>query len=53
MKCMEVVDTIGKYAVFKVFSSMNVHRNVVKKSSSSDEMGFKNLVLMRFASKFV
>ena len=32
---------------------MKEHKNIITKSSSSDEMGFGKLVFMRVASKFV
>lgn len=32
---------------------MKVQGNTITKSSSSDEMGFENLVFMRVANKFV
>ena len=53
MECMENVETQKNNTVFKDFMALNVHRNANRKSSSSDEMGFKKLEFMRVASKFV
>ena len=36
-----------------IFLTMKVHENAITKLSSSDEMGFKNLVFIRVSSKFV
>ncbi len=36
-----------------IFLTMKVHENAITKSSLSDEIGFRKLVFMRVASKFV
>lgn len=53
MECLENMETIETTANFKQIQRTNVHENVNEKSSSSDEMGFKNLVFMRVSNKFV
>ena len=53
VECMESAHIFKKDTIFKDFLALNVHQNANRKSSSSDEMNFKNLVFMRVASKFV
>ena len=53
VKCMEYMKVVKNRGIFNGFLKMCVYENILLAKSSSDEMGFKNLVFMRVASKFV
>ena len=50
---MEKIRKDGYYRKINIFYGMNVHENDILAKSSSDEIGFRKLVFMRAASKFV